>query len=339
MNQNKSLVSIIVPVYNAEKYLGEAIESVLNQTYTNFELLLINDRSTDNSREICRKYAQKDNRIVLLENNTENHGPGPTRNIGLDNATGEFIYFMDADDWIDKTLLETCIDRMKETNADMVQFGVVFESGGGKEKMVYCNTGKELYTREEIENDFLNFWNKNRTSLWLQFFKREVVELIRFENIINSEDFSYVIDVLYNAKIIAYIQKPLYHYRHVDGSTSHSWVDTTIECQKTLWNHKIKYLESFKSKIDILAYAAVAYDSYIWAIYQLSSNLCPLSYKEKKQQLSRLNDKMEFDKYRKHCPLKQQNGISKIKYILVKYRLENLLLLFGPLFLRIVRGE
>ena len=98
MNENNLLVSVIMPVYNAERYLSEAIESVLNQTYTDFELLLINDRSTDKSKEICQEYAQKDNRIVLLENDTENHGPGSARNIGLDNATGEFIIFVDADE-------------------------------------------------------------------------------------------------------------------------------------------------------------------------------------------------------------------------------------------------
>ena len=81
-------VSIIIPVYNAEKYLGEAIESVLKQTYPDFELLLINDASTDRSKEICMEYAKKDDRIVLLENDSELHGPGPTRNIGLDHATG-----------------------------------------------------------------------------------------------------------------------------------------------------------------------------------------------------------------------------------------------------------
>lgn len=101
-----SKVSVIMPIYNAEKYLSEAIESVLNQTYTNFELLLINDASTDRSKEICRKYSKKDSRIVLLDNNSVSHGPGPTRNIGLDYATGEYIYFMDADDWIDQRLLK-----------------------------------------------------------------------------------------------------------------------------------------------------------------------------------------------------------------------------------------
>lgn len=336
MNDNKPLVSIIVPVYNAEKYLCEAIESVLNQTYTDFELLLINDRSTDNSKGICEKYAQKDNRIKLLENNTENHGPGPARNIGLDNISGEFIYFMDADDWIDKSLLQCAVLRMQETNADIVQFGFVYEQVG-KEPTVYFRKDKDLFTREEIKNDFLNFWNENRMSLWLQFFRSEKVKSIRFENIINGEDVCYAMNALTNAKKIAYISKALYHYRFVEGSASHHWVENMIECREIIWNYKRELLKSFD--IDKSIYADAAYDNYIWAIYNLSSNLCPFSYKEKKQQLSILRGKTEFDKYRKYCPLKQQHGINKLKYILVKYRLEGILLFFGPLLLRIVRGE
>ena len=98
-------------------------------------------------------------------------------------------------------------------------------------------------------------------------------------------------------------------------------------------------MDSFVKDVDKFGYAKVAYDNYIWAIFQLSSSLCPLSYKEKKQQLSRLKDKTEFDKYRKYCPLKHKYGVNKLKYILVKFRLEKLLLLFGPLFLIFVRGE
>ena len=110
-------VSIIMPVYNVEKYVSDAIDSVLKQIYNDFELLLINDGSTDSSWELCKEYGKKDDRIVLLENNSENHGPGSTRNIGLDHATGEYIYFMDADDWIDKSLLQCAVNRMQETNA------------------------------------------------------------------------------------------------------------------------------------------------------------------------------------------------------------------------------
>lgn len=334
-----SKVSVIVPVYNAEKYLREAIESVLNQTYTDFELLLINDRSTDKSREICEEYSKKDERIILLENDTENHGPGPTRNIGLDNATGDFIYFMDADDWIDKSLLEICIDRMSETNADIVQFGIEYEQDGGKESKVYYNKGKDLLTRNDIKNDFLNFWNENRLAITLHLFRKDTVKTIRFENIISGEDVSYVTDALAKTQIIAYIPKALYYYRYVAGSTSRRWNAETVKCREKIWRHQKNFLDSFGGTIDKSSYAEVAYDNYIWEIFQLSSSLCPLSYKEKKQQLSRLKNKTEFDKYRKCCPLKHKYGVNKLKYILVKFRLEKLLLLFGPLFLIFVRGE
>lgn len=329
-------VSIIVPIYNAAKYLSETIESVLNQTYTNFELLLINDNSTDNSKEICEKYAQKDNRIVLLNNNSENHGPGPTRNIGLDNAKGEFIYFIDADDWIDESLLQCAVFRLLETNADMVQIGAIYEQNNPKE---YYWKGKDVLTRAEMKKYCLKFWSDNLTSLWLQFFRRETVKGIRFENIINGEDSSYVMDAFCNSEKIAFIPKTMYHYRYVESSTSHSWNKDTIMCRAEIWQHQKKCLEALGVMTDESIYSGLAYINYVWSIYQLSKDICPLSYKEKKQMLLSLNEKMEFDKYRKYCPLKQQHGIDKVKYILVKFRLEKLLLLLGPLFLRIVRGE
>ena len=334
-----SKVSVIMPVYNAEKYLSEAIESVLNQMYTNFELLLINDRSTDNSKKICKEYSKKDSRIVLLENNSENHGPGPTRNIGLDYATGEYIYFMDADDWIDQRLLQYAVNRIQETNADIVQFGVTYERYDENHSEQYFWSGKDILTKDEIKRDFFYYWKENTNSLWMHLFRKELVESIKFENIIIGEDICYIMDALCNTEKIAYIAKSLYHYRYVEGSTSHRWIKNTIECREMIWNHQLNFLKSFHEDMDKMAYAEVAYDNYIWAIYQLSSNLCTLSYREKKRELLRIKEKMNFDAYRKIYPLKLQHGIEKMKYALVKYCLERILLLFGPVFLRIVRGE
>lgn len=334
-----SKVSIIMPVFNAEKYLNDAIESVLNQTYTDFELLLIDDMSTDNSKAISEEYSKKDNRIIVFENNTENHGPGPTRNIGLDNATGEFIYFMDADDWIDKNLLKDCIDRMKETDADIVQLGIVCEQGDGKKPIEYYHKENNLITRSTIEKDFVYFWKENRFSLTLNLLRRERVKSIRFENMISGEDISYVLDAFCNAEKIAYISKALYHYRYVEGSTSRRWNKETIEQRAVIWEHQKQYLKSIDKNLDYSAYAEVAYDNYIWAIYQLSSKLCPLSYKDKKRELNALREKMEFNKYRPIYPLKQRSGIDRVKYFLVKHYLENILLLLSPAFLRIIRGE
>lgn len=334
-----SKVSIIMPVYNAEKYLGEAIESVLNQIYEDFELLLIDDMSTDSSKKICMEYSKKDKRIALLENNSECHGPGPTRNIGLDYATGEYIYFMDSDDWVDKRLLQCAIDRLKETNADIVQFGAIYERYDENSSEQYFWLGKDLLTKDEIKKDFFYYWKENRNSLWMHLFKREIVKTIRFENIIIGEDISYIMDALCNAEKIAYIAKALYHYRYVEGSTSHRWIKNTIECREIIWKHQLNFLKSFPGEIDKLAYAEVAYDNYIWAIYQLSSNICTLSYKTKKRKLLKMKEKMKFDQYRDIYPLKLQHGLQKVKYMLVKYQLEGIILLLGPVFLRIVRGE
>ena len=333
-----SKVSVIMPVYNAEKYLGEAIASVLRQTYADFELLLVNDRSTDRSKEICMEYAKKDDRIVLLENDSELHGPGPTRNIGLDHATGEFIYFMDADDWIEDRLLEDAVHCMQETKADIVQFGISVEQQNGAKPLEFCWRGKNVLTRNEMQEDILYFLRENRISLVLQFFRRETVRTIRFENIISGEDFSYVMDALCHVEVIAYLAKVFYHYRYVEGSTSRRWNPDTIECLGVIWNHQRGFLNSFQEHVDKLAYAEAAYDQYIWALYQLSSRYCPLSYREKRRQLAHLKDTLELDTYRGMYPLNKQHGLDKVKYMLVKYRLEGMILLLGPIFL-VFRGE
>ena len=333
-----SKVSVIMPVYNAEKYLAEAVDSVLKQTYGDFELLLINDASEDNSKEICKEYSQKDSRIVLLENDSESHGPGPTRNIGLDYATGEYIYFMDADDWIEESLLQCAVNRMQESDADIVQFRAIYEWENLNRSELYGKIGRDVLTRDEIEKDFLAFWKTNMSSLWLCLFRRETVKTIRFESIMYGEDSSYIMDALCNTETIAYMEEALYHYRYVEKSTSRRWRNNVIDCLTTNWNHEKKYLDSFQGEIDMLAYTEVAYGNVVWAIYHLSNTSCPMTYREKRKELQRLEKEMNFDKYRRIYPLEWRYGVDKLKYMLVKYRMERILLLFGPLFLRIVRN-
>lgn len=339
MNENNLLVSVIMPVYNAERYLSEAIESVLNQTYTDFELLLINDRSTDKSKEICQEYAQKDNRIVLLENDTENHGPGSARNIGLDNATGEFIIFVDADDWIDKNLLQYTVRRMQETNADIVFFGAVYENNDGNNSRQYCWQGKQLLTKSDIKNEFINLRNENLFSSWIQLFRSKAVKGIRFEKIINGEDLNYRVDALAVSEIIAFVPEILYHYRYVEGSTSRHWNKDTVMCREAIWKHQKNCFDSLGGTVDDSEYSDIAYENYLSAINQMCLKSCPMSYKDKKSELFKLKEIMDFDEYRNRYPFEQQHGIQRVKYALVKYRLEGILLLLGPVFLKIVRRE
>ena len=114
-------VSIIVPVYKAEKYLHRCIDSILSQTFTDWECILVDDGSPDRSGAICDEYAQKDNRIRVIHK--ENGGVSSARNVGINNAQGIYITFVDSDDWIEKTCLETCSKEMDDNRLDLLQFG------------------------------------------------------------------------------------------------------------------------------------------------------------------------------------------------------------------------
>ena len=114
-----SEISVIIPVYNSEKYLKKCLDSLLNQTFKNFEIICVNDGSVDNSLKILEEYKLKDNRIVLI--NSKNEGPGSARNKALDVAKGRYIIFVDSDDWVDEKCLEIFYTNANITNADITE--------------------------------------------------------------------------------------------------------------------------------------------------------------------------------------------------------------------------
>ena len=149
------LISIIMPIYNSEKYLNRSIESIMNQTYNNIEIILVNDGSKDNSLEICTNYQEKDNRIKLI--NQENKGVSFARNRGIDEATGDYIMFTDSDDYIEKNMIEDMVAKITKDDIDLVISGI---------KMNYIRNGQvvgeekyqlkdKMYSIEEMLNDIL----------------------------------------------------------------------------------------------------------------------------------------------------------------------------------------
>ena len=121
---NKELISVIVPVFNVEKYLERCVETIVNQTYKNLEIILVNDGSTDNSGELCDELAKKDNRIKVVHK--ENGGLSDARNTGERESTGEYIIFIDSDDYIHHEMLNTLYTQIVEKNADVSICGVMF---------------------------------------------------------------------------------------------------------------------------------------------------------------------------------------------------------------------
>jgi glycosyltransferase involved in cell wall biosynthesis len=143
------MVSVIVPVYNAEKYVEECIKSILNQDYSNIELIIVNDGSTDNSYEICKMISEKDERIQLYDRN--NCGVGRTRNFGIEKASGKYITFVDADDFLDKNMIRRMVDEAEENDAEVVVAGFrrVTEAG----EIVHEESYEEKII-DDVKNEF-----------------------------------------------------------------------------------------------------------------------------------------------------------------------------------------
>ena len=200
------MITIIVPNYNSEKYLPRCIDSILAQTYTDFELLLINDGSTDSSGVICDEYATKDSRIRVFHK--ENGGVSSARNVGLDNAKGEWIGWVDSDDYIASNMYENLFNTIEITGADYV----------------YCNFYMDYGTRKEIyycpnstnKNDLLIKWlREDWNVLWNTLVKRELYETnkLRFDTDFNfAEDFFMTTSLYLISKRIVNIDKGLYFY-------------------------------------------------------------------------------------------------------------------------------
>lgn len=205
--QKYPLISVIIPVYNVEQYLSHCIDSILSQTFTNFEILLIDDGSTDNSGIICDNYKNIDDRIKVFHK--KHNGVSSARNMGLDKAVGEWITFVDADDWIDKNMYYKMYNKAISSNADIILCD--FYEYYGRNKQLLKRTFSEKADKNRIIRDsFLSF-----TALWNMLVHHTLYDAHKLripEQIINCEDFWLVTRLFYYAKKIYSLHTPLYYY-------------------------------------------------------------------------------------------------------------------------------
>lgn len=227
-NENTCKVSVIIPVYNVEKYLKECLDSIINQTLADIEIICINDGSTDNSLTILEEYQRKDTRIQVYSQ--PNLGQSAARNSGLEKATGECIYFMDSDDKLDTTALEYCYNELFKNELDVLYFDaeVFFDNLFVKEMhRIPEDTYKReksydsIYTGLELFRIF-KFQNKYRVSPCLQFFRRDfLIEFgIKFVYGIIYEDNIFALKVLLNAQRVSHRNIPLFKRRIREYSTT-----------------------------------------------------------------------------------------------------------------------
>lgn len=213
-------ISVIVPVYNAENYLSKCLESIIKQTYSCLEIILIDDGSTDSSYKIMENYKKKDNRILLFHK--ENSGVSATRNLGIKKMTGEYVVFVDSDDWIDEDYLERIYKIIKETKSDFVKTGYTVNHNyeEGKVNYFFDESIKEI-EKEKIVDYFLT--NSDLNSSCMQLISKKILDqnkILFQENFIYGEDMLFTFQVMQHAKKIIWLKNAGYHcYSNSDSIT------------------------------------------------------------------------------------------------------------------------
>lgn len=336
MYENTPLVSIIMPVYNAERFLSEAIESIIAQSYENWELLAVGDGSADKSVQIIEAYAAKDSRIRLYINDSGEHGPGIARNYGIERISGKYTYFIDADDWIEKDLLRDTVDTAEKTGADIVPFGYFVEDGERsiKYKLSPCGT---FYFE-----DFKGIANEIVRGTWgecHQLTRSEIIKDVRHNKYRTCEDSCFEMDLLCNVKKVCGIDKEYHHYRQVSDSVSHKveWDGSFAETCITIFNKEIEFLESCGVDENSQTMKNTAFERYTGFIYWMCQTKAGLSLHERNRQINHIGNVIGIKKFKKNYDFSEYSGMRKIAKYLVKHNLEAVMIFGGTLYYRIFK--
>ncbi|HHV97617.1 MAG TPA: glycosyltransferase [Clostridiaceae bacterium] len=222
-----SLISVIVPIYNAEKYLPQCIESILSQTYKNLEIILINDGSTDNSLSICNYYKSLDNRIIVIDK--PNEGVSATRNLGIKLAKGDYISFVDGDDYIEPNMYEVLLTQIENDKSQLCAMISYTINSFEKYKSGYEN--KVINGNEALKHLLLL---RFPTSVWAYLYSKDIIKNQYFNSEIHFfEDFEFNYRILSEASRISMCNQRLYNYRsHEDSANRQKINDKRMTCLK-----------------------------------------------------------------------------------------------------------
>ena len=264
-------VSIVIPTYNVEQYLKECLDSVVNQTLKDIEIICVDDGATDNSGKILDEYATKDSRIKVIHK--ENGGYGKAMNVGIDNATGEYIGIVEPDDWIEPDMFEVLYDNAVNYNVDCVKSNYLRYSSNKMEnnnKPVEAFDKSTVYNRkiEPLKNKIIF---RGGASIWSGIYKKEFLNKHNIRLLptpgASFQDTSFWIKVLFEIKEIVFISYAGYHYR-IDNENSSVKSDTKIFCICDELNELEKHYSKDKEKENIIN--ALKIDKYAWNYNRLS---------------------------------------------------------------------
>lgn len=248
MQDTNDLISVIVPIYKVEKYLDECISSIVNQTYRNMQIILVDDGSPDRCGEICDEWAKRDSRIMVIHKS--NGGLSDARNAGIDVAIGEFIVFIDSDDWVESTMLEVMHNLLQKEQADFVACGIVdcYPDKKIVHSMPYTVGGSELFL-ERIYKDTVF-----PISAWNKLYRRECWKELRFPKGKLCEDAFTTYLLVDKARKIVQIPNALYNYRIRESSIMTTVFRPERMDEEEAWRENYLYMKQKYPKIGKIAY-------------------------------------------------------------------------------------
>ena len=247
-------VSVIVPVYNVEKYLKRCLDSIINQTYKNIEIILVNDGSKDNSRDICEEYEKNFDNIILI--NQGNGGLSAARNTGLKYVKGEAVTFVDSDDWLELDAIEYYVDSMKKYNVDMVVTNNIRTKDYQKNILQPNNIKEEVLTQEDYAKKFFKIdGNSIEYYAWSKLYKREIMEDVEFPVGLFAEDVLGTFRYMKNSQSIFYSNKITYNYFINDNGLTAKFGDKDFDLEK-IWDTIVEESEGYENK-NFLKYAVI----------------------------------------------------------------------------------
>lgn len=255
-------VSVIVPIYNVEKYLKRCLEAIINQTYKNLEIILVDDGAKDSSGRICDEYSINDDRIHVIHK--ENAGAGIARNVALDVATGDYVTFVDSDDYMDLTMYEKMVCNAKLHNADLVIAGADFINAKGQLKRYNANpfANKNVFESEvdiqDVMTNMLEMVNNTRNkssypidmALWKGLFSRKIIEdyTIRLcsERTHKSEDFIFYTEFVPQCNCIVLMDDRLYYHCDNEDSISHNYNTKVQKLNNTMMKKMLQNVRKYR---------------------------------------------------------------------------------------------
>lgn len=328
-------ISIIMPVYKVEKYVGKTIESILNQTLTDFEFFAIDDGSPDSSGKICDEYAQKDSRIKVIHK--KNGGAPEARNVAIEKATGKYMYFIDSDDWIENEMLQNMYELAEKNSADLVVTGFCMEYFENGEYVTYKNKINDcIYeNKEEFRKNAYKYLNNSILSLpWNKLYLSQRIknENIRFPNT-KWDDHHFNMEYLMNVEKVVMSSMTMYHwYRSREGSeTMINYSDPKMfEKRKEHYEHILKLYKYWKRNDNESIDAISCY--YVGRLFQCIQEISDnktIKYKDKRKKTREILEDTET----KNALVNAKTLSSKFKILTLPMKIHNITicLLFGKM--------